>query len=74
MSSSESKTYTVMYGYMDTKQFDTFDLAFEFWDEVCDRSGTIIGDDGYDCDCDEDGFKVCCDGLTDEQRERVEDA
>lgn len=68
---TESKTYTVSYGWGDSRQFDSFDLAFEFWDEVCKRDGTIYGDDGYDCDSDEGGFFVCNDGLTDEQRDRM---
>ena len=32
----------------------------------------VIGD-GYDCDCDQDGYYECSDGLTDDERERVEE-
>lgn len=33
----------------------------------------VIGD-SYDCDCDADGYYECNDGLSDEERELVEEA
>jgi len=32
----------------------------------------IVNMDGYDCDCDQDGYFMCSDGLDDDERERIE--
>jgi len=34
----------------------------------------IYGSDGYDCDCENGSYFVCNDGLTDEERELIEEA
>lgn len=37
------------------------------------QGGEVVGD-GYDCDCDDTGFYVCSDGLTDAERAQLEEA
>lgn len=37
------------------------------------RGASVFGS-GYDCDSDEDGFFVCSDGLTEEERDALEEA
>lgn len=71
MSSVESRTYTVTYGWGDYQTFNDFESALAFYRNRQDAS--IHGDDGYDCDCDEDGFFCCDDGLTEEQRDRLDE-
>lgn len=64
-------SYFVAYNDGQSVQFETFDAAL---DEYRSRpEPRALYGAGYDVDCDQDGFFVCCDGLTDEERERLLD-
>lgn len=60
--------YTILYGWCKNSE-----IKCETWAEVKTNlkgldNVTVIGE-GYDCDCDEDGFHVKSTGLTEEQDE-----
>lgn len=38
------------------------------------RAVVSIYGDGYDCDCDEDGFYMCNDGLDESERDAIEES
>jgi hypothetical protein len=56
-----------MYDYGHT--FHRFDLALRYYKTA--SYPRILTGDGYDCDCDEDGYFSCSDGLTEEQRDQL---
>jgi hypothetical protein len=71
-----SKKYFVHWGYMHrhVEEFTDFQRAI---DHLVDHKGgpdgaRLVGE-GYDADCDEDGLHEVSDGLTDWERERVEE-
>jgi len=66
--------YFVSWGYCGEhrEDFVVFSMALAFYRE---KSGgadgaSLIGE-GYDCDCDEGGYFMCSDGLTEEERDAV---
>ena len=61
-------------GHEETIRRDTFDEALEVYrtKRQSVRGMVTIYGDGYDVDCGPNGFRVCSDGLTDDERERVE--
>lgn len=69
-----SAPFTVAYGYGDGhKKFPTLPEAIAFAkSRRNDISVAIYGDD-YDADCDAEGYFTCNDGLTDEERETLEE-
>ena len=64
-------SYTVMFIGGATEQRETFAAVLELCRE---HSGSEVFGPGYDCDSDEDGFFVCSDGLTNEERAALEEA
>jgi hypothetical protein len=64
--------FRVHYGYGDTRDFHRFGLALSYLRAA--RDAYALTGDGCDFDCDEDGYFMCSDGLTDEQREQVYDS
>lgn len=65
------KPYKVTWGFGNWETFATFADALDFYREQGGYA-TLINLDGYDADCDGDGFRCCDDGLTDEEREMLE--
>ncbi len=71
----ECKKYFVHWGYMqrNTEEFTDFQRALDYFvDHRGAASGARLVGEGYDADCDEDGFHEVSDGLTDDERERLE--
>ena len=67
--------YTVSYGWYreNWEKFDDFDAALKFYIRQGAHDGdAILVGDGYDCDCDQDGYFMCSDGLTEAERDRIE--
>jgi hypothetical protein len=65
--------YRVSWGYYhdNSRQFDTFAEALAFYREKdTGPSGASLHGDGYDADCDGDGFFECSDGLTEDERDQ----
>lgn len=59
------------------KDFDDFDEALAAAVEESKKPGWCwvhLYGDGYDVDCDQGGYFVCDDGLTDDERLKVEEA
>lgn len=72
-----AKKYFVHWGYTqrNTDEFTDFQRALDhFVDHKGSAPGARLVGEGYDADCDEDGFHEVSDGLTDDERERVEAA
>lgn len=69
------KKYFVHWGFMhrQVNEFTDFQRALDYFvDHKGAGHGARLVGEGYDADCDEDGFHEVSDGLTDEERERVE--
>jgi hypothetical protein len=49
-------------------------VAARAFREAHPRAALAVYGDGYDCDCDEDGYFMNSDGLTDDEREQLEEA
>jgi len=65
-----AQPYKVIWGFGDWETFTTFPEALELYRKL--GGAQVINTDGYDADCDGDGFHCCDDGLTDEEREMLE--
>jgi len=67
--------FTVSSGYMHgrVERFDSFDEALTVYAQrLGARDGaSLLGETDYDCD--QDGYYMCDDGLTEEQRDRIEE-
>lgn len=61
-------------GHETTIPCETFDEALEVYKAKREsvRGSVRLYGDGMDCDCGPEGYYVCSDGLTDDERERVE--
>ncbi len=69
------KRYFVHWGHMrrHIEEFTDFQRAIDYFvDHKGAADGARLVGEGYDADCDEDGLHEVSDGLTDEERERVE--
>ena len=69
--------YTVQSGfyYDRSEHFGDFTAALACYRQrQTERYGASITGDGYDCDCDQDGFFCVDDGLSEDERERIEEA
>lgn len=69
------KRYWVHWGWMlqRTEEFTDFGRALDHYaDHKGGPCGARVTGEGYDADHDEDGFREASDGLTDDERERVE--
>lgn len=68
-------SYTIQWGHMHAfwTRTESFPRALElFAEHHTGDCGAVITGEGYDVDCDEDGFHVVDDGLTDYEREAIE--
>lgn len=66
--------YIIHYNYGDRFECGDFDTVKEMVKQLQqDRYHVhqVLGD-GYDYDCDERGYHLCCDGLTDDERDEIE--
>lgn len=63
--------YSVLLDWGDWKEFATFPEALAFYGTVKGYR-KLINRDGYDCDCDDRGYFMCSDGLTEDERDEVE--
>lgn len=67
-----SAPFTVHYGHGYTKVLPTLGEAIAFA-QGRDDFARILGDSA-DYDCDQDGYYMCHDGLSDSERDAVEEA
>ncbi len=70
-----TKAYFVHWGWMlrHIEEFTDFQRALDYFvDHRGGPCGARLVGEGYDADCDKDGFHEASDGLTDEERARVE--
>lgn len=70
------RKYLVHWGWMlqRTEEFTDFQRSLEFYvDHKGGPCGARVTGEGYDADWDEGDFREVADGLTDEERERVEE-
>ncbi len=66
--------YTLHYNAGSYAEFDSFPEALAFYAEHRDRPhGAKLLGDGADWDGGPEGYRLCSDGLTEAEREQVED-